>query len=48
MGFEATRSWVMSSSQNVGVDVELRGNSAAPDSYTYNVYYVYPLAESNP
>ena len=46
VGFEATWSWVTQSSTNVGVDLELRGNSAAPDSYTYYVFYLYLLAEN--
>jgi hypothetical protein len=45
--FEATWSWATQSSKTVGVDVDLRGNSAAPDSYTYYVFYLYLLAEDN-
>jgi hypothetical protein len=44
--FEATWTWLTSSSTTIGADLRIRGNSQAPDAYTYYVFYVYMLAEN--
>lgn len=47
IGFESIWNWVSATGQNIGVDLQLRGNSQAPNSYTYYVFYVYQLADDN-